>query len=100
MRRVDSLMSQTVAEKIISAHAGRAVTAGEIAVVDVDGVMATDATAPLAIQAFEKMNGRQIDRIVLRMALAEMHYFRDIPIKVSIDEAIELAKRYSEAKAS
>ena len=52
-------MNQTVAEKIISAHAGRAVTAGEIAVVDVDGVMATDATAPLAIQAFEKMNGRQ-----------------------------------------
>ena len=53
-------MNQTVAEKIISAHAGRAVMAGEIAVVDVDGVMATDATAPLAIQAFEKMNGRQL----------------------------------------
>lgn len=53
-------MSQTVAEKIISDHAGRTVTAGEIAVVDVDGVMATDATAPLAIQAFEKMNGRRL----------------------------------------
>jgi transcription antitermination protein NusB len=42
----------------------------------------------------------RIDRILLRMALAEMHYFKDIPVKVSIDEAIELAKRYSEAKAS
>jgi N utilization substance protein B len=29
-----------------------------------------------------------------------MHHFKDIPVKVSIDEAIELAKRYSEAKAS
>ncbi|MBT3604041.1 MAG: transcription antitermination factor NusB [Candidatus Latescibacteria bacterium] len=42
----------------------------------------------------------RIDRILLRMALAEMHHFKDIPVKVSIDEAIELAKRYSEAKAS
>ena len=42
----------------------------------------------------------RIDRFLLRMALAEMHYFKDIPFKVSIDEAIELAKRYSEAKAS
>ena len=42
----------------------------------------------------------RIDRIVLRMALAEMRHFKDIPLKVSIDEAIELAKRYSEANAS
>lgn len=42
----------------------------------------------------------RIDRLLLRMALAEMHYFKDIPVKVSIDEAIELAKQYSEAKAA
>ena len=42
----------------------------------------------------------RIDRIVLWMALAEMRYFKDIPYKVSIDEAIELAKQFSEAKAS
>lgn len=42
----------------------------------------------------------RIDRIVLWMALAEMRYFEDIPYKVSIDEAIELAKQFSEAKAS
>ncbi len=42
----------------------------------------------------------RIDRIVLWMALAEMRYFKDIPHKVSIDEAIELAKQFSEAKAS
>lgn len=48
---------QTVAEKIISAHAGRAVYAGEVAIVRVDGVMATDATAPLALKAFAEMGG-------------------------------------------
>ena len=61
-------MQQTVAEKIISEHAGRAVKAGEITVVRADGVMATDATAPLAIQAFEKMGGERLwdpDRVSL-----------------------------------
>ncbi len=53
-------MSQTVAEKIISAHAGALVAAGELAVVAVDGAMATDATAPFAIQAFERMGGQRL----------------------------------------
>ncbi len=53
-------MGQTVAEKIISNHTGHAVAAGEIAVVDVDGAMATDATAPLAIQAFDRMGGQRL----------------------------------------
>lgn len=36
-----------------------------------------------------------IDKILLRMALCEFLYFEDIPPKVSIDEAIEIAKLYS-----
>jgi 3-isopropylmalate/(R)-2-methylmalate dehydratase large subunit len=48
---------QTVAEKILSAHAGRKLSAGELAVVNVDGVMMTDTTAPLAIKAFREMGG-------------------------------------------
>ncbi|MBX3060030.1 MAG: 3-isopropylmalate dehydratase large subunit [Anaerolineae bacterium] len=51
-------MGQTISEKIISRHAGQSVYAGDIAIVQVDGVMATDATAPLAIRAFRAMNGR------------------------------------------
>jgi 3-isopropylmalate/(R)-2-methylmalate dehydratase large subunit len=50
-------MAQTIAEKIISRHAGRTVAQKEIAIVPVDGVMATDATGPFAIQAFRKMGG-------------------------------------------
>jgi 3-isopropylmalate/(R)-2-methylmalate dehydratase large subunit len=53
-------MPQTLSEKIISAHAKRTVHAGDLAVVDVDGVMATDATAPLAIQAFREMGGQHV----------------------------------------
>jgi len=42
----------------------------------------------------------RIDRILLWMALTEIRSFADVPVKVSIDEAIELAKVYSEEKAS
>lgn len=51
------MAAQTVAEKILSRHAGRKLTAGELAVVDVDAVMMTDTTAPLAIKAFREMDG-------------------------------------------
>lgn len=40
-----------------------------------------------------------IDHIVLRMAIAELLTFEDIPPKVSINEAIEVAKRYSTSKS-
>ena len=36
-----------------------------------------------------------IDRILLRMGICEILYFSDIPPKVSINEAIEIAKVYS-----
>lgn len=53
-------MGQTTAEKLISAHAGKTAQAGELVIVDVDGVMATDATAPFAIRAFREMGGTQL----------------------------------------
>jgi N utilization substance protein B len=36
-----------------------------------------------------------LDHIILRMAICEFLFFDDIPVKVSINEAIELAKIYS-----
>ncbi len=51
-------MTQTIAEKIISAHAGNPVQAGDIAIVPVDGAFASDTTAPLAIQSFRQMGGK------------------------------------------
>lgn len=47
----------TTAEKILSEKAGKRVKAGELVVVPTDGIMASDTTAPGAIQAFEKMGG-------------------------------------------
>ncbi|MBN1300448.1 MAG: transcription antitermination factor NusB [Melioribacteraceae bacterium] len=36
-----------------------------------------------------------IDRLLLQMGICEILYFNDIPPKVSINEAIEIAKEYS-----
>jgi len=53
-------MPQTAAEKLLSRKAGHEVEAGDIAVVPVDGAMATDATAPFAIKAFEALGGARV----------------------------------------
>lgn len=37
----------------------------------------------------------RVDLTVLRIAVCEMLYFDDIPVSVSINEAIELTKKYS-----
>lgn len=40
-----------------------------------------------------------IDRLVLRMAIAEFLHFEQIPTKVTMNEAIEIAKRFSTKKS-
>jgi len=40
-----------------------------------------------------------LDKLILRMAICEFLYFDDIPPKVSIDEAIEIAKKFSTEKS-
>ncbi|WP_010284564.1 transcription antitermination factor NusB [Bacillus timonensis] len=41
-----------------------------------------------------------VDRSILRMAVYEMKYVEEIPVKVSIDEAIELAKEFGDDSSS
>jgi 3-isopropylmalate/(R)-2-methylmalate dehydratase large subunit len=48
-------MGQTIAEKILSAHAGHTVAAGDLVEVQVDVVLANDITAPIAIREFERI---------------------------------------------
>jgi len=55
-------MGGTVAEKILSSHCNAAVQAGDIALCDVDFLMATDTTAPIAIRAFDEMGGKDVVR--------------------------------------
>ena len=49
-------MGQTIAEKILSAHAGKSVKPGELVIADIDVCMVQDGTGPLAVNEFKKMN--------------------------------------------
>lgn len=53
-------MSQTIAEKILSAKSGRTTFAGDLVVCNVDWVIGTDASAPMAIDYFEQMGGTSV----------------------------------------
>ena len=40
-----------------------------------------------------------IDRLILRLAISELLFFEEIPPKVTINEAIDLAKKFSTAQS-
>lgn len=40
-----------------------------------------------------------LDRTILRLAAAEILYFDDVPPKVSINEAVDIAKKYGDDEA-
>ena len=48
-------MGQTIAEKIISKHAGHEVKAGELCIARVDVAAVQDGTGPLMVQEFKKL---------------------------------------------
>ncbi|NOZ73787.1 MAG: transcription antitermination factor NusB [FCB group bacterium] len=41
-----------------------------------------------------------LDRLILQMAITEIYFVKDVPPKVSIAEAIEIAKEYSTEESS
>lgn len=53
-----------------------------------------------AAEGWETERLAVIDRNILRMALAEFLFLEDVPSKVSIDEAVQLADRYGGADSS
>jgi 3-isopropylmalate/(R)-2-methylmalate dehydratase large subunit len=55
-----TVAGKTISEKILSTHAHRDVRAGDVVVCDVDLVIGTDASAPMAIDYFEKMGGGRV----------------------------------------
>jgi 3-isopropylmalate/(R)-2-methylmalate dehydratase large subunit len=53
-------MGQTIAEKILSDHAGKRVREGEIVLCTIDYAFAQDGTAPLMIKRFYEMEGERL----------------------------------------
>jgi N utilization substance protein B len=68
------------------------------------GVLEKEAAIDSAIERFaenwELKRMAYVDRNILRLATYEILYSEEIPVKVAINEAVELAKRYGEADSS
>lgn len=62
----------TIVEKILSRRVGRPVRPGDVVVVDVDAAVATDGSAPMAIDFFRRL-GEKV-KYPDRMVLVEDHY--------------------------
>ncbi len=52
-----------------------------------------------SVQNWDVERVAMLDKIILKMALCEMHIFRSIPVKVTINEYIEISKLYSTPKS-
>jgi len=59
-RSGDDPMGMTLAEKILSEHAGKEVRAGEIIVVNVDLAYTQDGTGPLAVRKIQEMGFQEV----------------------------------------
>lgn len=58
-----------------------------------------EAMIAASVQNWDVERVALLDKIILKMALCEMHIFRSIPVKVTINEYIEISKLYSTPKS-
>lgn len=65
-----------------------------------DKLTAIDPTIERFAENWEMDRMALVDRNILRLAAYEMLFVDEIPVKVAINEAVELAKRYGEADSS
>ena len=65
-----------------------------------DSQSATDEIIARLARNWEIGRIAMVDRIILRMAVTEMQQMIDVPVKVVLNEAIELAKEYSTAQSA
>ena len=86
---------RTISERILSSHARKKARAGDVVVCDVDLVIGTDASAPMAIDYFERMGG---DRVwdPSRVMFALDHYAPPSSAKTAAfhDRVRAFARRY------
>ena len=58
-----------------------------------------DETVETSLQGWKKERVSAVSKALFKLATFEMMFMEDIPVKVSINEAIELSKKYDDEKA-
>lgn len=73
--------------------------ARKLSAIVVEHRMECDRLIKKTVEHWELSRIALLDRIILRMGICELLYDGDVPSSVVIDEAIELAKKYSTEKS-
>lgn len=93
-----SFSGESIAEILENAGEARDITGDTFAVSLAEGAVThTEEIDELISANAHNWNRDRISRValaVLRLAIYEMRFVEDIPVSVSINEAVELAKRY------
>ena len=90
---------ESMEEIIADAEEARAIEEDEFAMAltncDNDHLAEIDAEIDRYSEKWKVNRLPKVSLTVLRLAIGEMLYFRDIPVAATINEAVELAKKYS-----
>ena len=84
---------EAMTEPDVQAFARQLVVGTQENLTDIDAVLTR------AAQNWQLRRMAIVDRNILRMAVYEMLHLEEVPAKVSINEAIELGKRFSTAQS-
>lgn len=85
---IDSLRADPALDSDVADYAAHLVTLADVNREEIDAIITE------SLDRWDLERVAQTDRAVLRMGVAELMYCSDVPLKVVIDEAIEIAKRY------
>ncbi|HKP95644.1 MAG TPA: transcription antitermination factor NusB [Fibrobacteria bacterium] len=61
---------------------------------------ALDAKLALASANWDLERIAIVDKLIIRCAMAELMFFPDVPLKVAINEAVDIAKKFSTGESS
>lgn len=64
-----------------------------------DNVEDIDALISSASSNWESDRISRVSKAILRLAVYEIKYVEDIPVKIAVNEAVEIAKKYDDEKA-
>lgn len=94
--------NESVDELLEHAVEARDLTVGDYARTAAEGVAANLEAIDAAIEQFtvgwQKKRISKVSLAILRLAVYEIRYGNDVPASVAINEAVELAKKYSTAE--
>lgn len=95
--------NQTAVETYLDAQANRSLQNSTFAMgllACVDEHRATiDAKIDAYSHGWKRNRISKVSLAILMLAAAEIYYYNDIPLRVSLNEAVELAKKYDDEKA-